>query len=128
SSGAVAEENWQELRRWLDSGDVCAVPWEKAREGRRVVQWGARYDYSKQAVDRTPVSPVPDRLRELLPGVGEEFTQCIINEYGAEDGIPWHMDDLAFGPDILVFCFGEARPVKLRRRIGAVAGEAEPAE
>ncbi|CAE7238448.1 unnamed protein product [Symbiodinium natans] len=113
TAAAVAPSTWQELQRWLQ--EDTSIPWERAIEGRRVAQWGVRYDYDKQEVDLTPVASIPPKLRELLPQVGPGFTQCIINEYGPADGIPWHVDDLVFGPEILVFVFGEARPLRLRR-------------
>lgn len=31
---------------WEEDG---YIPWEQAREGRRVAQWGVRYDYTNQA-------------------------------------------------------------------------------
>lgn len=45
------------------------------------------------------------------------FTQCIMNAYGSnsQSHIPWHADDAAFGPVILVYTFGEGRPLFLRR-------------
>ena len=43
------------------------------------------------------------------------FTQCIINVYQAEDSIPWHWDHVDFGPTVLVFTFGEDRPLRMRR-------------
>eukprot|EP00933_Yihiella_yeosuensis_P000893 TRINITY_DN101432_c0_g1_i1.p1 TRINITY_DN101432_c0_g1~~TRINITY_DN101432_c0_g1_i1.p1 ORF type:complete len:220 (+),score=21.77 TRINITY_DN101432_c0_g1_i1:20-679(+) len=110
---AVSEAAWTELKEWLETEK--SIPWETAIEGRRVVQWGCRYDYDTQAVDPTPIAEIPALVRRLFPQAGSEFTQCIINEYGANDGIPFHMDDLAFGPNILVFCFGDERPLLLQR-------------
>jgi alkylated DNA repair dioxygenase AlkB len=64
-----------------------------------------------------------------------EFTQCIVNVYrpftivtvanGSKatagtttttgcSSIPWHVDDPEFGPEILVFTFGETRPLHMR--------------
>eukprot|EP00930_Biecheleria_cincta_P063302 TRINITY_DN48831_c0_g1_i1.p1 TRINITY_DN48831_c0_g1~~TRINITY_DN48831_c0_g1_i1.p1 ORF type:complete len:457 (+),score=54.45 TRINITY_DN48831_c0_g1_i1:90-1460(+) len=113
---AVLPSTWNSFQRWLH--EDAAIPWETAIEGRRVAQWGVRYDYARQEVDLSPVVPIPAKLRELFPEAGPELTQCIINEYGAKDGIPWHADHPAFGPDILVYCFGDDRPV-LFRKIGA---------
>lgn len=110
---AVTPATWEAFQLWL--GHDTEIPWEKAIEGRRVAQWGVRYDYSRQKVDLTPVAPIPAKLRDFFPLAGPEFTQCIINEYGAADGIPWHADDLSFGPEILVFCFGDERPVLFRK-------------
>ncbi len=67
-----------------------------------------------------------------------EFTQCIVNVYhpstpmeetdeskysesivpststACASSIPWHFDDPQFGPEILVFTFGETRPLHMR--------------
>ena len=64
------------------------------------------------------------------------FTQCIVNVYRptttatttveskssnqtsstttTSSSIPWHIDDAQFGPEILVFTFGETRPLRMR--------------
>lgn len=42
--------------------------------------------------------------------------------YKPLDFIPWHCDHAAFGDTIVVFVFGEERPVKFRRRHGAFCG------
>jgi len=42
-------------------------------------------------------------------------TQCIINMYEAENEIPWHLDHELFGPEVLVYTFGEDRPLRLRK-------------
>ena len=110
---AKSPEQWLKLQSWMEVD--TEIPWEHAIEGRRVAQWGVRYDYVKQCVDVTAVTAIPDVLRDFFPEVGPEFTQCIINEYGPHDGIPWHVDDLLFGPEILVFVFGDSRPLLLRQ-------------
>ena len=33
------------------------------------------------------------------------------------EGIPYHSDDAAFGEHIRVFCFGDERPIRFRRRV-----------
>jgi alkylated DNA repair dioxygenase AlkB len=50
--------------------------------------------------------------------VTAEYTQCIVNEYSPDDSIPFHTDAPMFGPNILVFCMGESRPLLLRRKLG----------
>eukprot|EP01052_Picozoa_sp_SAG31_P047614 SAG31_NODE_9606_length_1251_cov_2.528646_1_plen_145_part_00 len=76
-----------ELQAWLAS---AAPPWEVATEGRRVAQFGYRYDYRKHCVDPTPVTPIPSLLHRLLDIAAQPqrrgiFTQCIINEYIESD-------------------------------------------
>ena len=111
--GAVSPALWGELQVWLVSDPQ--IPWERAVEGRRVAQWGYRYDYQVHDVDRTPVAPIPPALRKLIARETSRFTQCIINEYTASDGIPWHTDHPSFGPEILVFSFGAPRALLLRK-------------
>lgn len=117
------------------------IHWETTPtpQNRPVAQFGFRYDYGKdvvvlpsdelkEGVAATP--PIPDLFQKLLlqPFLESEygrstiqneiFTQCIINVYiGNEKGshIPWHFDDLVFGPRILVYSFGESRPLKMRK-------------
>ena len=129
AENVVAAELWAELEAWL--GSDASVPWEVATEGRRVAQWGFRYDYSSHSVDETPVAPIPPLLRRLLAGQAEpsqqRFTQCIVNEYvaGDTDGVPFHKDDAGFGDTVLVFTFGSPRTLCLRRlAAGAVAAQA----
>lgn len=83
---AATPEQWQEMHTWLV--EDASIPWEVATEGRRVAQWGYRYDYCSHKVDPTPVQSIPLVLTQLLHGEPEPelFTQCIINEYGADDG------------------------------------------
>ena len=124
---AVSAPHAAALLAWLESPpEASGVPWERAIEGRRVAQWGCRYDYGTQSVDTTtPVAPIPACLRGWLPGVDASYTQCIVNSYGPDDAIPYHADDYAFGPSILVFCFGEARPLLLRQEVRSETAEAE---
>ena len=35
--------------------------------------------------------------------------------YEAENEIPWHLDHELFGPEVLVYTFGEDRPLHLRK-------------
>jgi alkylated DNA repair dioxygenase AlkB len=126
ANDAIPEATWTILQTWLDSGwllqekeehDDCStpIPWEIGAQNRQVAQFGFRYDYDKDIVDvTTETVPTPPRLKELL-NVHESFTQCIINRYEPDILIPWHKDDLEFGPTISVFTFGEARPLLMRR-------------
>lgn len=35
--------------------------------------------------------------------------------YEADNEIPWHLDHVFFGPEVLVYTFGEERPLLLRK-------------
>lgn len=115
---AVSEETWMKLKEWLDTdklnGKHCPIPFEIGAQNRRVAQFGFRYDYINDVVDTTtPTPPIPSELYDLL-NVPRNYSQCIINTYDPDILIPFHKDDLQFGPTILVFTFGEARPLLLR--------------
>ncbi|KAL7528015.1 hypothetical protein ACHAXR_002231 [Thalassiosira sp. AJA248-18] len=91
-------------------------------QGRKVAQFGnCRYDYSTDAAKRcNPPNncDIPDYIRQtLLKGEPncQQFTQCIINMYESSNIIPWHLDHEHFGPEVLVYTFGEERPLLLRR-------------
>ena len=119
------------------------IPWESTPfpQNRPVAQFGFRYDYEKDVVvpprndddtihvDEKPVPKIPEVFQRLLlqPHLEKietqmrsvEFTQCIINVYHpstarCSSSIPWHFDDPNFGPEILVFTFGETRPLHMR--------------
>lgn len=114
-----------------EGSSAGTIPWEKSShsQNRPVAQFGScRYDYVEDSIvsssSASPVPPIPPILRRLLLNSaaleaagcgGEKFDQCIINVYDRSNiGIPWHLDDGAFGPVILVYTFGEARPLQMR--------------
>eukprot|EP01046_Picozoa_sp_COSAG06_P080551 COSAG06_NODE_27821_length_585_cov_7.133745_1_plen_63_part_10 len=49
---ASTPDQWSALEAWLAAD--ASIPWEVATEGRRVAQWGYRYDYASHEVDLTP--------------------------------------------------------------------------
>lgn len=118
--GAVSWDAWLVLQEWIQTNQLrdesVPIPWEIGAQNRPVAQFGFRYDYEQDTVDTTtPTRPIPPALLHLLD-IPPHFTQCIINKYEPDiSTIPWHMDDLSFGPSILVYSFGEARPLLLRR-------------
>ena len=138
----ISEYAWKMIERWISTDEFviehkCAfvkeevenlvrykIPWEMGAQSRRVAQFGFRYNYEKDIVEMNdPNTPeIPPRLRDLLrldePIMGHvyNFTQCIINVYNPETIIPWHVDDKMFGPVVLVYTFGEDRPLYLRRQ------------
>ena len=119
------------------------IPWESTPfpQNRPVVQFGFRYDYEKDVVvppsennddencDEAAVPKIPEVFQRLLLRPYQDiietklkdvkFTQCIVNVYRPStaehsSSIPWHFDDPQFGPEILVFTFGETRPLNMR--------------
>ncbi len=119
--GPLSTSTIEKLEQWLQGGndgdERDPIPWEVSREGRRVAQFGsARFDYDKQRVitaSEAFIPPLPAILKSL-PGVTSVYTQCIVNQYGPQEAIPWHTDDIRFGSNIMVFVLGENRPLLMR--------------
>jgi len=137
---AVSNETWEVIQRWLSSNMLpssanepsnlmCVpIPWETGEQmqGRVIAQFGScKYDYTvDDAVlcDQSTTIQIPSYIREtLLENEGgddeEHYTQCIINVYEANNEIPWHLDHKNFGDKVLVYTFGEERPLLLRKPI-----------
>lgn len=133
----VSNEVWENLDSWLQSKRFiengqeisCPVPWQEeghVMQNRRIAQFGARYDYQVDCVDMsTQTPPIPSFLRKALlddvalssssSSLTDNFTQCIINDYATADTvIPWHKDHPDFGPVVLVYTFGDNRPLNFR--------------
>lgn len=107
------------------------IPWETGTQmqQRKVAQFGnCKYDYLADIAvvcerdDSNSTShPIPEYIRRVLlhPDKieeSEEYTQCIINLYEAENEIPWHIDHEYFGEKVLVYTFGEERPLLFRKK------------
>jgi len=118
------------------------IPWQTGSQGRKVAQFGnCKYDYvADEAIPCDPsIHPIPEYIRHTLLGEasasssssssndGEKYTQCIINVYEADNVIPWHLDHIYFGPEVLVYTFGEGRPLLLRKPVSADASSIEMA-
>ncbi|KAL7444112.1 hypothetical protein ACHAXM_009862 [Skeletonema potamos] len=90
-------------------------------QGRQVAQFGScKYDYiADEAVLCEQIIPIPTYIRQTLLSNedSEQYTQCIINVYEAQHKIPWHVDHEYFGDKVLVYTFGEERPLLLRKPV-----------
>ena len=90
-------------------------------QGRRIAQFGnCRYDYTRDVAvyEDNNTYQIPRYIYQtLVDGQenSEHYTQCIINMYEADNEIPWHLDHELFGPEVLVYTFGEDRPLRLRK-------------
>lgn len=138
----VQPDVWATIQHWLSSNMLpdsstneriyVPIPWETGHQmqGRKVAQFGnCRYDYVADVADQfdNPSNddddappPIPDYIRQtLLNGEQncQQYTQCIINMYEANNEIPWHLDHEYFGPEVLVYTFGENRPLLLRKPV-----------
>ena len=131
-----AIESWLILGVPLPGSPTAAaeIPWQTGDEmqSRRVAQFGtSKYDYENDIAvfcDDGPSIPIPAYLKEMLLDevhhadgtdsvVEAEYTQCIINSYRADNEIPWHVDHPYFGEKVLVYTFGEARPLLFRLKL-----------
>ena len=137
---AISTQVWNVIEHWLSSNMLPAsinnneptknnlihvpIPWQAGSQGRRVAQFGScKYDYiNDDAVlcDPSTMIPIPTYIRQVLlenEDDGEHYSQCIINVYDAQNIIPWHVDHNKFGEKVLVYTFGEERPLLLRTPI-----------
>lgn len=141
---AVSNKTWETIQHWLSTNELpissskedimnvvhMPIKWETGpqMQGRKIAQFGScRYDYTADTavlVEPSIVDPIPAYIRAtLLAGeVDENYTQCIINMYEADHEIPWHLDHSYFGDKVLVYTFGEERPLLLRKPITQIEG------
>jgi alkylated DNA repair dioxygenase AlkB len=100
----ITEEEETDLLEELD-GNV----WDTTLS-RRTQQYGYAYGYRDRRTSKK-VDPVSGRLKELNDYVsdtlGEEFNQCIVNEYKGSQGIAPHIDHKDFGPTVVIISLGE---------------------
>ena len=90
------------------TGAIDAAPWNGGLETRRTQHYGYVYDYrAKTVLPKHYLGPLPDWLQPVADRIFSQtglFTgvpvQCIVNEYGPGQGIAWHYDSRAFGPEI----------------------------
>lgn len=138
---AVSNKTWEIIQHWFSTNELpisssmddmknlvhMPIKWETGpqMQGRKIAQFGScRYDYTADTavlVEPSYVDPIPAYIRAtLLASEDDEndaYTQCIINVYDADNEIPWHLDHSYFGDKVLVYTFGEERPLLLRRPI-----------
>lgn len=87
---------------------IDAHPWNGPLASRRTQHHGYIYDYRARTVlPEHHLGPLPDWLQALAERVHTvtELTtqvpvQAIVNEYGPGQGIGWHYDSVAFGPEV----------------------------
>jgi len=93
---SIPEEQWVPVGASQSSRD---------NGGRKVLQFGALYDYRTRKVSTEGVAPFPDWLqalcKQIAPSMGAD--QCIINRYRPGQGISAHTDSAEFGDSICCF-------------------------
>lgn len=87
---------------------IDAQPWNGSLTSRRTQHHGYIYDYRARTVrPEHHLGPLPDWLQALAERVhavtglmSQVPVQAIVNEYGPGQGIGWHYDSVAFGPEV----------------------------
>lgn len=133
STGTGSKADTSKAPTSISAVAKAPIPWQMGAQNRKVAQFGFRYNYETSGVEYDDsIPPIPTPLRRLLLDMivcqnlslwkhsgshddSPDFTQCIINVYESDTIIPWHWDHVNFGPVIVVFVFGETRPLHLRR-------------
>lgn len=98
----VTPEEQQELITAID-----AAPWRNDLK-RKVQHHGYLYDYRAKTVrPEHHLGPLPEWAQKLADRIyattglfSEVPVQVIVNNYQGSQGISWHYDSLAFGPEI----------------------------
>lgn len=122
---AVVRHVYRSKEPWL-AIDESEKPWVRENGdgglsgpsrnvGRRVKQYGWRYDYRARAITSDMrVGPLPDWLLALAQRLYEETglfervpEQVIVNEYGPGQGIAMHTDHPGFGPAVATVSLGD---------------------
>ena len=79
-------KHWNRSSLWsLEAEETISIPWERALEGRRVAQWGVRYDYTNQAPANTKRGCQPDAFSKKWSFVDGKIN-CKIN---SDAGYSW---------------------------------------
>ena len=142
----VSPKVWATIKNWLSTDSLPSsatfenhskhcllhvpIPWETGNQmqGRKIAQFGnCKYDYIDDVAitcnDLFDMPPIPEYILQTLlkndkrNNQQHQYTQCIINMYEAEHSIPWHLDHEYFGPEVLVYTFGEDRPLLFRKKV-----------
>ena len=111
---------------------IDAMPWRNDLR-RRVQHYGYVYDYrAKTVLPEHYLGELPEFLRPLAERIHSQTglfsgtpTQCIVNEYVGEQGIAWHYDSLAFGPEIATVSLLESWSMEFDSKYRRDGGEGE---
>ena len=106
-----SEKPWRAVKENADAG--LSSP--SRNVGRRVKQYGWRYDYKARAVTSDMrIGPLPDWLQALAQRLYDETglfdrvpEQVIVNEYEPGQGIAMHTDHPGFGPAVATVSLGD---------------------
>jgi alkylated DNA repair dioxygenase AlkB len=109
------------LAGWIATLPLRPFEFRGFRGGRRVVYFGSRYDYSRQAIDMA--APVPDELMPVMVRAArwsghapDEIRQAMATDYAVGAPIGWHRDRPQFG-DVIGISLLTPAPFRLRRPV-----------
>ena len=114
-----SEEPWlaidQSEKPWVKENGDAGLSGPSRNVGRRVKQYGWRYDYRARAITSDMrVGPLPEWLQALAQRLYEEtglferpLEQATVNEYEPGQGIAMHTDHPGFGPAVATVSLGD---------------------
>jgi alkylated DNA repair dioxygenase AlkB len=95
----ITPEKEQEIIEWLDRH-----PWSN-KLSRLTQHYGYEYDYTKKNILPQKTTPLTGPIFEIIQDYMQP-DQCIVNEYRRNQGIAPHIDNLAFGPQVISISLG----------------------
>ena len=115
----VPPQEERALAQWIATLDLKPYEFRGYQGLRRVVSFGARYDYDSRRVARAPDFPTPlvslrERAAKWAGHEPEDIRQILVSEYSPEAPIGWHRDRPEFGDVIGVSLLAPAN-FRLRR-------------
>jgi alkylated DNA repair dioxygenase AlkB len=118
----VTREEEQSLAEWIATLDLKPYEFRGYQGLRRVVSFGARYDYDSRRVARAPDFPAPllslrERAALWAGHAAEDIRQILVSEYSPGAPIGWHQDRPQFGDVIGVSLLAPSN-FRLRRAKG----------
>lgn len=120
-AGFLAPDEEVALVRWIETLPLKPFEFRGYLGNRRVMSFGLKYDYNRQAVDAA--SPVPELLAPIIERAalwsGHEVVairQAMITEYAPGAPIGWHTDKPQFADVLGISLLAPAR-FRLRRPV-----------
>jgi alkylated DNA repair dioxygenase AlkB len=115
---ALSVADHVELMRTIQAVPESAwVPVAASLHSRKVLQFGAAYNYKTRNVESTSQTPpFPIWLQQLADRIAPDMrpTQCIINRYLQGQLISAHTDSAVFGDKIVCFSLGSTASMVFR--------------
>lgn len=118
-SDFVTPDEEQVLAEWIATLDLKPFEFRGYQGLRRVVSFGARYDYDNRRMDHAPDFPTPllgvrERAAHWAGHQTEDIRQILVSEYSPGAPIGWHRDRPHFG-DVMGISLLSPANLQLRR-------------